>query len=271
MINIISRINNRIKAFNKRFEKDERQLRKLAVLPRYTPGVFILNDRKLSFPDTSSFAFTYREIFKKDIYQFKTNRKEPFIIDCGANIGLSVLYFKKMFPDARIVAFEPESKIFAFLKTNTEAFTIQNLTLIKKALWKENKIISFLNEGSDSSRIVNNNEVKDDSIYGVEAVRLSEYIVSVVDFLKIDIEGAEVEVIQEIEPKLEFVERIFIEFHSFKNQKQNLDIILSILTRNNFHYHLDSPIRIANPFVYDNSFLSYDFFLNIYAIKSGLA
>jgi len=256
MINIISRINNRIKAFNKRFEKDERQLRKLAVLPRYTPGVFILNDRKLSFPDTSSFAFTYREIFKKDIYQFKTNRKEPFIIDCGANIGLSVLYF---------------SKIFAFLKTNTEAFTIQNLTLIKKALWKENKIISFLNEGSDSSRIVNNNEVKDDSIYGVEAVRLSEYIVSVVDFLKIDIEGAEVEVIQEIEPKLEFVERIFIEFHSFKNQKQNLDIILSILTRNNFHYHLDSPIRIANPFVYDNSFLSYDFFLNIYAIKSGLA
>jgi FkbM family methyltransferase len=40
----------------------------------------------------------------------------PYIIDAGANIGLSIIYFKKKYPNSKIVAFEPDKLIFNILK-----------------------------------------------------------------------------------------------------------------------------------------------------------
>lgn len=55
------------------------------------------------------------EIFTSNEYYFKPSCKQAFIIDCGAHIGMSVLYFKKMFPDSKIMAFEANPHNFELL------------------------------------------------------------------------------------------------------------------------------------------------------------
>ena len=71
----------------------------------------------LKIPDSASYLSSREEIFDQQIYRFNTSNSKPYIVDCGANIGLSIIYFKQLFPNAEIVAFEPDEKIF-------NAFTI---------------------------------------------------------------------------------------------------------------------------------------------------
>lgn len=265
---MLDRINN---YFIRKRDKEYQKLLKLSRFPRYTKGVFELDNSKFSFPDTASFVFMYKEIFKQEIYKFESINESPNIIDCGANIGMSVVYCKRQFPKARITAFEPEKKIFEYLKTNIEAHDLFDVTIINKAVWKENTTLNFINEGADANRItLINNDANNSPTYEVQAVKLSDYINEEVDFLKLDIEGAEVEVIKEIAFKLKYVKRIFIEYHSSENSGQELDIILDILTKNNFHYYIDSPNRTRRmPFIDKTNYLSFDFFLNIFAIQKN--
>ncbi len=268
---MFDRINNYIK---RKSDKEYQHLLKLSKLPRYTKGNFELGNEKYIFPDSASFVFMYKEIFKKEIYKFKSEKKDPFIIDCGANIGMSIIYCKRLFPEAKIIGFEPEKDIFQYLTTNIESRKFKNIELINKAVWDENGKIQFSNEGADGNRISSlHTESHFNDSYEVDAVKLSEYITSHVDFLKLDIEGAEIEVMNEISSKLTLVKNLFIEYHSFEDKPQQLDLILAILTKNNFHYYIDSPnSSTVTPFIKNKAraFLSFDFFLNIYATQKNL-
>lgn len=253
------------------FDKEYQQLRKLTLLPRYTKGNFNFGTLNFIFPDAASFVFMYKELFKKEIYKFKSDKSNPLIIDCGANIGMSIVYAKTQYPKARIIAFEPEKTIFSYLQKNLVANLITDVELINKAVWKEETTLNFINEGADANRITDiNNDANDFEEIKVEAVKLSDYINEKVDFLKLDIEGAEIEVIKEIEPKLKMINYIFIEYHSSPKSKQELQVILDILERNNFHYYIDSPNPSKkHPFIdkRKSELFSFDFFLNIYATQ----
>lgn len=242
---------------------------------RYTKGKFENDRYHLVFPDPDSFVFMYRELFHNSVYRFHQNRDTPFIIDCGANIGLSVLYFKEVYPTAKIIAFEPDKEVFDYLEQNvrTNAKNVSDIELVNKGLWDQEGKISFKNEGADAGRIsFEGDSTEFKKTIEIDTVRLSSYINGPVDFIKLDIEGAEVKVIQELEPKLVYVDNIFIEFHSFINSPQELDLILSILTRNKFRYYIDAPFRLRkNPFTDHNTLLSLDFLVNIYAIKERQA
>ena len=51
--------------------------------------------------------YLYREVFAEREYWFATDNPRPVILDCGSNIGMAILFFKSLYPDAEIVAFEP--------------------------------------------------------------------------------------------------------------------------------------------------------------------
>ena len=86
--------------------------------------------------------------------------------------------------------------------------------------------------------------------------------------MKIDIEGAELEVLEEIEHKLHFVDKIFLEYHSFKNQKKKLHRILTLLDENGFDYYIDTPFQFnRSPFVEEKDFIGMDLLLNIFATR----
>ena len=105
--------------------------------------------------------------------------------------------------------------------------------------------------------------------YQIDCVRLSNFLQQKVDFLKLDIEGAEVEVIKEISSSLSNVKNLFIEYHAFEKRSQDLDELLLILKNAGFRYYIDSPVKgVDSPFIKKNSWLEFDFFLNIYAKRN---
>lgn len=64
-----------------------------------------------------------------------------------------------------------------------------------------------------------------------------------------DIEGAETEVLKDCENSLKNVNNIFIEYHSFIDKEQNLDLVLSILAKNGFRYFVKSAVHNKYPFL----------------------
>ena len=237
-------------------------------MPRYTPGEITIKGTHIHFPDAASLVAIYDEIFDKQVYRFTAKGTAPLIIDCGANIGISALYFKTIYPDSQVIAFEPDPAVFAYLQKNTAAWKDRGMTLINKGVWREEGELKFLSEGADSGKVVGDGEQPAGTLSRIEVDRLSKYINRPVDFLKIDIEGAELEVLREIEQKLSLVTNLFIEYHSFTGQEQQLDQILEILSRQGFRYYIYSPTMLRNiPFVDKGDYHGMDGMLNICATR----
>lgn len=243
------------------------EIDRIKTLPRYQEGKTTLVNSiiPLRFTDSASLLFMYNELFIKEIYKFRSRTNTPFIIDAGANIGLSIIYFKQLYPSSRIVGFEPDEKIFEVLSDNINVFGLENVQLEKKALWNQNTWLEFRSEGADGGRV--RIDADHDRIVRVPAVSLRSYIENTdVDFLKIDIEGSETLVLKDCEDLLSNINCIFIEYHSFIGQEQTLPEILQILKRTGFRYNINTPGLISEtPFVHINSYSNMDMQLNIYA------
>lgn len=184
-----------------------------------------------------------RELYAKNYYNWHTDKSDPVIFDVGALIGETVLFFKDQFPHAKITAFEPSPRSFALLKKNISQNKLTQVKIINAAVAKKSGKMNFYTSKLENNPWGRGDSLKENKfnnkarskIVQVSSVRLSRYINSPIDLLKLDIEGAETEVIQEIEPKLKLVKNIILEFHaSISNPENKLSLILSILHKNNF-------------------------------------
>lgn len=207
-------------------------------MPRYEPINIGLFGKKIKLLDGASFVSSYREIFENKIYQFNSDKADPFIIDAGANIGLSTIFFKQMYPKSKIVGFEASPTVFQVLDYNLNQFNFENVTVYQKALWKNEKSVSFFDEGADAGRLKTDSDHL--NIIQVGTTRLLPFLAEDVDLLKMDIEGAETEVILDSKSKLENVKNIFIEYHSMVGEKQTIDQLLSCLIDEGFRLHIHS-------------------------------
>lgn len=235
--------------------------------PRYQEKQVKLLGNNFRVADPYSFFYSYREIFIEEIYKFDSISESPTIIDCGANYGASVLYFKEIYPQAKITAVEADPKIFSILQSNINSTDYQDITLLNKAVANETGTISFFSEGADGGRIYPIEDTK--AKFEVECIKLDELIDRPVDFLKIDIEGAETEVVCNSE-KLENVSQLFIEYHSFKDTEQTLAQILDKLSAHNFRYYIHTQFCPQQPLIEESLQLGMDLQLNIYANKKSL-
>lgn len=217
----------------------ERQ--KIKAHPRMEHGISTIFKLPFHFSDKEGFLHSLDEIFGQDTYKFISNKDNPVIIDCGANIGLSVLYFNRLFPNATIIAFEPDEQIFQLLKKNiTQINTNKNIQILKEAVWICDTELSFFSEGSLAGSSVTDFG-KTNNVITVKAVDLKKYLTKKIDFLKIDIEGAENDVIFDIAPLLHNVENLFLEYHGLRDNPQNLGDILNLIKEQGFQYY----IRVA--------------------------
>ncbi|MCB4808732.1 FkbM family methyltransferase [Tamlana sp. 62-3] len=251
--------------FNKKRGKEISRLLKLS---RFTKTKTNILGKTVVVPDGASFVFMYNEIFIEQIYKYTSKKPEQYIIDAGANIGLATIYLKKQFPQAQILAFEPDPEIYKILKKNIESFEFSKVELINKGVWKEDTTLSFFSEGADAGTLnFSNKKNLKNNINQVAVVNLGQYIYKPVDFLKIDIEGAETEVLHAISNKLHFVERIFVEYHSYVNQEQTLNEIINTLKNNGFRLYISAGLASKSPFFNIRTYANMDMQLNIYGIK----
>lgn len=247
--------------------KNNYSLLKIARTERYQHSFINLFGHKIELVDSASFLWTYDDIFAKQIYKFETQTQNPIIIDCGANIGLSVLYFKQLYPQSYITAFEPDREIFTVLKNNIENSGFSNVSLVNKALWNSETILEFASEKADAGRFSQNSSKLKGEKYEVSTVRLRDYLGQSVDFLKIDIEGAETQVIQDCFDLLPNVKNLFVEYHSFNKEPQNLNILINLLTEAGFRLHIHANSKSPHPFCHREINMGIDMLLNIFAFR----
>jgi FkbM family methyltransferase len=146
----------------------------------------------------------FRKIFVRNEYGFVTPQGVGTIVDAGANVGYSVLWFRRQYPEARIVALEPDPENFAVLTANCGH--LPGVTLLQAALWGsdgEVRIETRTSEGRDLRSWGRRTAALDPaSAEAVVVPALSPRSVmeragfSQIDLFKMDIEGAEKEVFE---------------------------------------------------------------------------
>ncbi|MEO8086128.1 MAG: FkbM family methyltransferase [Bacteroidota bacterium] len=243
-----------------------RLIRNAGKFPRFQHTKFSYRDLELEVTDFLSVAWQLMEIFEEEELRFNSSAVNPLIYDCGANVGISSLYFKKLFPGAVVKAFEPDPDVFKCLEKNVSRNHIHGIELFQKAIWTENGRLTFSSEGADGGSLVSGSGKKIE----VESVRLKDLLgkEKEVDLLKIDIEGAEVDVINDIREELNKVKLLFVEYHSRPGQPQRLDELCHSISSAGFRYYIRSiNSSVKNPFVSEMGVSGMDIQLNIHAIR----
>ncbi len=190
----------------------------------------------ISFPNNKEYHKLKKEIWGEGIYHFETSKPSPFIVDIGSHIGISVLYFKDLYPNSHILAFEPNPISFEFLKENIDGNALTDITLVNEGVssntgerklyidntgtqWNSNS--SFLQKSWNGKE--NTKEIT------VKSTRLDRYLenVNCIDMLKIDTEGTELDILSSHKNILRIVENISLEYHPKrgKNYKNILNIL----------------------------------------------
>jgi FkbM family methyltransferase len=186
--------------------------------------------------------FLFDEIFDEPNYYFETSKSCPFIIDGGSNIGMSILFFKTLYPDSTIIGFEPAADSFNLLRQNVEANKLKDVKIYPLALGDvAGKVSLFRGNVAGSLRAsttIRRDSKKPDS---VDQVRLSSFIDREVDFLKLDVEGAESAVIADLQAsgRIRSIAKMAIEFHHHvEARKDCFSVFLDQIEKAGFGYHL---------------------------------
>ena len=225
----------------------ENNLKNIKLLKRYQESTVEFLGKKIKFSDNEAFIGMINEIFIKKNYMFNSKTEAPFIIDCGANIGLSAIFFKQIYPKSNIICFEPDPIIFELLKYNLDQFNFNDIQIFNSAVWIRDEKLVFQTDKSWGGKIVSDNN---NNTIGIDAINLNKFLDKHVDFLKIDIEGAEYDVIKNCsELIIKNVNNIFFEWHSFSNKDQKLGELLTLFENNKFRYHLKEASPKGAPFI----------------------
>jgi len=161
----------------------------------------------------TSDAVIFRDVFFEREYYYQTSFSPRTIIDVGANCGMTSVFYANLYPEAAIVALEPEASNFAALVRNTRAYP--NITPIHAALWSSDGQVEVFPPwprwrtwGKWGFRVRKGN--------GCRALTMRtlmrEVEMETVDILKIDVEGAEREIFSSCD-WIDNVKLLAIELH----------------------------------------------------------
>lgn len=145
-------------------------------------------------------------------YKIKINTEPKFILDCGANIGSSSVFFVNLFPLAQIIAVEPELENFKILVKNTVPH--KNIILVNRCIWshEERLNISYSDLGLFVFTIKEIDKYHEPAIKAVSIQQLmAKFQMDTIDILKVDIEGSEKELFKKnVDLRMPYVRLIII-------------------------------------------------------------
>ncbi|HET9239894.1 MAG TPA: FkbM family methyltransferase [Oligoflexus sp.] len=146
----------------------------------------------------STDPWVFQQVFIQQDYRALAQKAEiRVIIDAGAYVGYSSIYFAELYPHAFIYALEPEEENFQALQRNTRHYP--NIKAIQAALWKEEGFVE-VHKGSGEQWAFQVHAAKTPRPDHIPSVTIQslmqQYRLPRIDILKIDIEGAESEVFE---------------------------------------------------------------------------
>lgn len=207
------------------------------------PGsVVTIGGMRIRVTDGPNTFMQFKDEFVRRNYAFHTGETQPVVIDGGANMGLFTLATLRDHPGARITAFEPDPAIAELLRENLAANGASHVAIVVAALGGADGTARFARDGHAGGTL-------GDGDLTVRVVRLSQHVGSTVDFLKLNIEGAELDVLRELEQsgRLGNVRAMVIEHHGWHGRPQQLAPLLDVLDRNGFRYLVHDLDDQTNP------------------------
>lgn len=191
------------------------------------------------FDNSEEFHTLKNEIFTHDLYYFETDSPTPRIIDAGAHIGLATLYFKKVYPQAHITAIEPNPDNVKLLEQNIWENALEQVEVMPVALATRTGQHAFYRDLSPARWFSTGgfrpgawNRTQQSEETTVTARPLAAFLTQSVDLLKMDIEGAEQEILVSARDYLHLVKQLLVEFHP--GMGQNLEDLVKFLQDQGF-------------------------------------
>jgi len=202
----------------------------------------------------SSDISVFNAVFNDLEYDFPIGFTPKYIVDCGANIGLTSLFLKLKFKESIVIAVEPELSNFELLKMNTVNFP--DIKPINAGVWSSSAELQIANNSSTGwavETILKSSANISDLV--VEAFSIDDlmnrFSFDYIDILKIDIEGSEKQLFKEnYENWLPKTKILVIELHNMINNKIS-KIFFNALSK----YDFDIRYKGENLICYNKKYL----------------
>jgi FkbM family methyltransferase len=194
----------------------------------------------IAYNNSKEFHTLKSEIFGEECYNIELDKENPYILDIGAYIGISTVYFKSIYPNSHILAVEPNPKARELLEENIFLNNLENIQILpyaidisegEREMFYDNSNLNWQSTAGFKKNSWNGEYVNNDSIQ-VKTIPLSKLLDKEVDLLKLDIEGMEGKVLKEASKSLKNVKNIIVEYHPMKGN--DLNKISSTLKNNGF-------------------------------------
>lgn len=195
----------------------------------------------VSLRKNSTDLSTFIQVFLRKEYQFDLPFEPHVIVDAGANIGLSALYFTNRYPSARIIAIEPENGNFNQLKVNTTKH--RNIELLHCAISNDSNSLNLLDDGKGEwgyETVAAGTNTSANAIQEVKAVSvqalMQQFEIEIIDLFKIDIEGHERELFADkVDTWLPNCRCIVVEIHDHMREGASKSVFSAI---NNYNFDM---------------------------------
>jgi FkbM family methyltransferase len=160
------------------------------------------------------------------------------ILDLGSNIGLTIAHFKHIYPRAKIIGYEMSKENFLIAKRNTKFY--DDVIVINKAVWTDDTTVTFNNSsGHDAYSIIENfvdedikQELEEVESFSINSI-IKKHNLSHIDYLKMDIEGAEKVILQSEDLRwMDIVQAMNIEMHL--DSEEDIDNYIKIILNKGF-------------------------------------
>lgn len=199
-----------------------------------------------------------REIFlTKDYIRNNVKIKDGDIVfDIGANIGFFSIFSASTFPKSKVYSFEPNKENFAILCQSLDANKIQNIFPINAALGNEKGILKLYhsrNTGGhslvDQSGFMERNKLAQNDFEDVQVESFKDFLrkeaIQAIDFLKMDIEGGEYDVLLNLSnDDFKKIKRIAMEYH-FVDENRNGEVLKKLFNTQGYEVEMEYPMLWA--------------------------
>jgi FkbM family methyltransferase len=189
-----------------------------------------------------------QEIFLEDIYQCREGFKimeTDTVVDIGANIGCFALHAARLAKKGRVYAFEPVPATFSYLERNLSRNGARNVVPVRKGVTSDGKVRQITASKRNhfrSSLYLHTDDPNAERLI-IDTASLAHIVSGLrkIDFLKIDAEGAEYEILMNA-PKSAFgkISRIVIEYHNL-DEKSNGATLAAFLKKSGYSVHMTGP------------------------------
>lgn len=157
-------------------------------------------------------------------------KSNAVIVDLGANIGLTIRHYKYLYPDSTVIGVELDRENYLLARKNLRG--IDNCILLNGAIWYRDGYVNYQGADAQSFHCVDSDI--SEAGEGVKSYSLMtlfhEFDLSHIDFMKMDIEGAESKIFEDDCSWLSYVDSVNLEVHN----GEPLTKYMSVLERHGF-------------------------------------